>query len=108
MEKLTIVVRSDIPPGAQLAQTGHAVGAFAIQYPDSFSLWARVGKNIVVLGARDLTHLMDLYGAAALRGLSRAIFAEPDIGGQPTAIALGDGARKVTGALPKALRDDRG
>ncbi len=104
MEKLYVIVRADIDPGLQLAQACHAVGVFSDLYPGLFSLWVREVKNIAVLAARDEQELVDIYRKAAHRSLDRAIFLEPDLGGAPTAIALGAGAHKICSHLPKALK----
>jgi peptidyl-tRNA hydrolase len=107
MDKFTIIVRADIDPGLQLAQACHAVAAFSQQHPESFSLWVREVKNIAVLAIPNLQALLDLYELAARKGIARAIFIEPDLGDEATAIALGEGAHKICSHLPKALRPPR-
>lgn len=105
MEKLTIIVRADIDPGLQIAQSCHALAGFADLHPGLFSPWVRDVKNIACLSDADEPTLAELYRKAVQLGLARACFHEPDLGGALTAIALGEGARRICSHLPKALRD---
>jgi peptidyl-tRNA hydrolase len=107
MDKFTIIVRADIDPGLQLAQACHAVAAFSQQHPEIFNPWAREVKNIAVLAIPNLSALLDLYELAARKQLSRAVFIEPDLGDEATAIAIGPGAHKICSHLPKALKPPR-
>ena len=104
MEKLYVIVRSDLAPGAQIAQSCHAVGAFALAHPETYRAWLTGQSNIVCLNAPDENELAHLLYEAECRGISLAMFREPDFGESLTAIALGDGASKLTSRLPLALR----
>ncbi len=104
MEKLYIVVRRDLKPGAQCAQSCHALSAFACAYPDLHRDWHTNGQNLVVLSVRDIGELMLVYENAVRSGLPRVAFSEPDFGGVATAIALGGDARPIVSSLPLALR----
>lgn len=98
MKRLYVVVRSDIPPGLQLAQACHAAYAFGATRTAE-----DVGDNLVVLHAtqEDLERLVD----EAQRGVCSCVpFHEPDLGGELTAAAFGVGARRILSCLPLALR----
>ena len=107
MEKLFIVLRSDLEPGAQLAQTGHAVSEFSAQHPELFQRWRDGAKNIVVLAVPDEPELTSLLQRARMAHVSTAGFYEPDLGNSLTAIALAAGAQRLVSSLPLAGRPAR-
>lgn len=104
MEKLYIITRSDLPPGAQLAQSCHAVAAFSLAHPDEHQAWAAGPSNIVCLSAADEGSLSGLLALGRDAGFAVAEFHEPDFGGQLTAIALSGGASRLVSSLPLALK----
>lgn len=104
MEKLYIVVRGDLAPGAQLAQACHVVARFAAEHRELFLAWESGAKNIVVLSARDERELAQLLERAAVEALRVADFREPDIRDERTAIALEGRAARLVSNLPLALR----
>ena len=104
MDRLTIIIRQDLPAGAQLAQACHAVAEFGVHHPDGFRAWATNDRNIVCLAAPDEDALAALADAAESLGLACSRFHEPDLAGSLTALALGDGARQLTSCMPLALR----
>lgn len=103
MERLYVVTRSDLPPGLQLAQSVHAARQFAEEHPKLDRAWFRGSNNIVCLSVPDEPALRELVRSAE-RESPASSFLEPDLGGALTAVALGDGARKLVGNLPLALR----
>ncbi len=105
MEKLYIVVRADLPPGAQIAQSCHALRAFVEKYPGLDRQWHDTGGNLVCLSIEDERELQSLL-ADAIYGdeIACAWFCEQDLGGQLTAIALDSRARRLVSNLPLALR----
>lgn len=102
MQKLYTVVRSDIPCGARVAQTGHAVAAFATAHPGPFHAWALPEqRNIICLEAPELEQLLaTLQGA----GVRCATFRETDMGDELTGIACGEEGAKLLSSLPLAGR----
>jgi peptidyl-tRNA hydrolase len=105
VKKLYIVVRADLPPGAQIAQAGHAVAAFARRARGPFEAWVDGSNNLVVLSIADEAALGSL--ARALERIGRPVAVhEPDIGDQLTAIAFEgtDDAGRHVSSLPLALR----
>jgi hypothetical protein len=101
MKRLYVVVRSDIPPGAQLAQAVQAGVAFALHHPEQTRGWHFDSNNLVVLSARDEGHLSEL---AKLAPAAKTEFREPDFGDQLTAVAFDDAARRMLSQLPLAMR----
>jgi hypothetical protein len=49
MTKLYIIVRADLPAGAQCAQSCHALRAFIDAYPALDQAWHSGSNNIVIL-----------------------------------------------------------
>lgn len=108
MQKLYVVTRADLKPGAIVAQSCHAVSAFARVFPDAHADWLDRGQNIVVLACRDeaaLGALLDSFGDEILREC--VTFQEPDLGHALTAFAVSDRAAKALSSLPLALREPR-
>jgi hypothetical protein len=100
MEKLYIITRSDLPPGAQLAQSCHAVSSFATKYHDTHGQWVEGSNNIVCLCVANETELECLYSAA--KG-PKTRFQEPDLNDELTAVAFTDENKKLVQRLELAL-----
>lgn len=97
MKRMYVVVRSDLPPGLQMAQACHAAHEYGLFGADD------VGDNLVVLAA-NASKLQELAAHAAARGLSHVSFHEPDLGGELTACAFSASMRPFVSSLPLALR----
>lgn len=104
-DKLFLITRADLPPGAQAVQAAHAFRELIALYPNEEAAWYRVSNHIALLAARNERELANLLRAARDRGIPHASFREPDFGGQLTAIALAPGphARSICRKLPLAL-----
>ena len=108
MQKLYVVTRSNLSPGAIVAQSCHAVSAFAVRFPDEHRAWHAHGQNLVVLAAHDESALDWLM--RALEGVQQipcVAFFEPDLDNALTAFAVSDRAAKLLSQLPLALRAPR-
>ncbi len=104
MEKLFVVVRSDLNPGLQLAQSGHAIVAFQSSYSAKFDEWKKNSNNLVVLGAKNKEELAELAYDLTCKGVKVAMFREPDLGDELTSIAVEPEGQKDLSCLPLALR----
>lgn len=102
--KLYIIVRSDLPAGAQVAQSCHAIRLFGAQHPEVDEEWYQHSNNLVCLQVPDLSALLELADQAELGGHLHSVFREPDFGDEPTAMALEPAAWKLVSTLPLALR----
>lgn len=102
MKRLYVVVRSDLPPGLQMAQACHAVRAFSTGRPVLL-----FDENLIALNATP-AELMGILARVHHEQIPYAPFYEPDLDLQLTAIAIsGDGqARRILSTYPLALRDD--
>lgn len=105
MEKLYIVVRQDLPAGAQAAQCCHALRAFAHAHPDLDRQWHESGGNIVILSVPNRVELADLTARAQALHISTAEFHESDLGDELTAAAFAASARKLLSSLPLGFRE---
>lgn len=95
--KLYIIVRSDLAPGLQLAQSCHAAQAFMVEHGAAATDWLATSGNLVVLHAADESELVEIADRARGIGLIMSAFREPDLGDQLTAIAVqGEAAKKLT------------
>lgn len=87
-EKLYIIVRKDLPYGAQFAQAIHAVAEFAIEYNDLYREWHSTTNTVVVLSVKDETELLKIQQLSIENGIAHSLFREPDYSGSATSIAL--------------------
>lgn len=106
MNKLFVIIRNDLEDyGLQAAQACHAMRLFVEEHRLEENEWYRYSNNIVLLSVPDKEALMKLAYDAVNEDAPVSIFKEPDVGDEPTAIAMiGRAARKLTGHLPRALR----
>jgi len=104
MDRLYIVTRADLPAGAQLAQSCHALRAFVEHYPELDAAWHAAGGNLVCLSVPDERELDALHAAASRASLAVSGFWEEDLGDQLTALALEGSAKRLLRSLPLALR----
>lgn len=106
--KLYVVTRSDLPPGAQCAQSCHAMRLFAEEHPHIDRYWYAKSNNLVVLAAEDEASLYAVAVAAKNAGIAVSLFREPDLDNALTAIAIEPDGAKLTSNLPLAMKTKRG
>lgn len=104
MEKLFVIVRSDLAPGAMLAQACHGMRAFAAAHPEIDAAWYRDSNNLVVLEVANEAELVKLCDRAAAAGVEHASFREPDYGDAMTAITLAPWGWRLVSSLPLAMK----
>ena len=75
-----VLVRADLRPGLQMAQAIHAAVDLALSHPEQ----AAVTPNTIVLAVPDEGALLDW---ADRLDVPFVLFAEPDLGGEHTALA---------------------
>ena len=105
--KLYIIVRSDIPPGLQLAQSCHAAFAFATEHASLTNDWMLNSNYIAILNVANEYELNNLIERAINSGIKFSVFKEPDIGNQITAITFEPGikSKKLCANLKLALKE---
>jgi len=104
MDRLFLIVRSDLQPGLQMAQAAHALSAFAAAYPEEHARWRLSSNNLVCLSVGTEGELRATGAKALLRGALVTVFTEPDLDGQATAAAISGEAKGALRTLPLALR----
>lgn len=106
MERFYIVVRADLDPGDQLAQSAHASTTFACAHASIARAWQAGDNNLIVLSVPDEGALDRLRIAISETSPRRVAVHEPDLGYQLTAIAFEgtDAAIRLVSSLPLALR----
>lgn len=105
MDKLYVIVRSDLPAGLEAAQCCHAMRLFAAEHPETERAWYEGSNNLVLLSVPSEGKLKALAANLEAHGLKVSSFTEPDLDGQTTAITVEPGAGKLLSTLPLALRD---
>ena len=103
--KLYIIVRADLPPGAQLAQACHAMRLWSHEHEVTDRHWYHKSNNLVVLQVPSEACLKHLAGKAEDAGVEHSVFREPDYDNTITAIAIEPAGRKLLSNLRLALRD---
>jgi peptidyl-tRNA hydrolase len=103
-EKLHVVTRADLPPGAQGVQSMHAAIQFHHEHPDVGQRWFRESNHLAWLQVSDEIELEKLIDKAERLGVKYSVFREPDLGDRLTAIAFEPGrmGRKVCSGLELA------
>jgi hypothetical protein len=91
LKRLYVVVRQDLDPGYQIAQSLHAFREFVHFFPDIELDWYKTSNTIIVKGIQDERELLGLAKSALATGIKFATFREPDMGDQITSIAFEPG-----------------
>lgn len=106
--KMYVLVRQDISPGYQIAQSIHAKDQFTHEFPDTENKWYQESNTIVVLGVPSEDALKAYAYLAESQGLKCSMFYEPDIN-EHTALAIepGEAAAKLCANLKVAGRGYR-
>jgi hypothetical protein len=105
--KIYVLVRGDISPGYQLAQSCHAALRFAVEHPEVTREWMDCSEYICCLSVEDPRQLKVYAYMAEQLGIKVSRFFEPDIGDKLTAIALEPSklSQNLCRGLPLALSE---
>ena len=104
INKLIVVTRKDLTPGYQIAQAGHALAQFMLDYPDQANQWNN--NYLICLSVENENQLKTLLEKMRMHDIPVSYFLEPDLGNEMTAIAFqgSDKASKLTSSIPLALK----
>lgn len=83
-----MLIRQDLDPAYQSVQAGHAVAQFMLEHPDEWK-----NEYLIYLHVNDIEALARWEWKIQEKDKPYSIFIEPDIGNQPTAIAVKDSGR---------------
>lgn len=87
-QKLYVVTRRDLSPGAQAVQGMHALVEFQFEHPEQAKEWHSISNHLCFLSVDDEAVLSGLCGTLFARGIRHSQFREPDMGMSLTAIAI--------------------
>lgn len=102
--KMYVIVRSDLKPGLQVAQSCHAMRLFIEEHPKVDQVWYEASNNLVVLGVPNKEALAKLAYDLTVQGVEVSTFREPDLNNELTAIAAGPAAQRYLSTLPLAMK----
>lgn len=87
LNRLYVLVRTDINIGPftsySAVQAGHAVAQYMLEYPDAWR-----NSTLVYLRVKDEKTLLEWRDKMIMRGHPYALFREPDIQNEATALAI--------------------
>jgi len=87
-QKLYVVVRADLTPGQQMAQSIHAFREFCETFPETEARWYLRSNHICVLQVANADELLELKAEAGKRRIRCAWFLEPAYGHSITAVSF--------------------
>lgn len=108
-QKLYVVTRRDLSPGAQAVQGKHALVEFMFEHPEKARQWYGESNTLGFLSVADEKELDYLVGKLSSLGIAHSMFREPDMGMSLTAIAVEatDQAAEALRHLPLAMKEFR-
>lgn len=108
LSKMYVLVRQDLTPGYQIAQSIHAKDQFTHDFPEEENEWYFESNTIVVLGVKNECSLKAFAYMAESNGLRHSMFFEPDVN-EYTALAIepGDKTAELVAPLRTACKGYR-
>jgi peptidyl-tRNA hydrolase len=88
--RLYVLCRRDLPAAQQTVQACHAIAHFVLGHAGDEDVreWADAHRTIVVLGVDGERDLRAWRAELSARGVPCESFAEPDLGGETTSLAV--------------------
>jgi peptidyl-tRNA hydrolase len=102
--KMFVIVRADLDPGSQAAQSAHALRLFGEEHQTIDRYWYAKSNNLVLLSVPNEAALKHLASRAADAGFACSSFREPDFDDTVTAITIEPDGYKLVSNLPLALK----
>lgn len=104
IKRLIVITRDDLKPGQQLAQSGHSVAQYMLDYPEMAKEWNN--SFLISLSVKSEEKLKFLLKKLLDMGISVSYFVEPDIGYQLTSICFieTEQTKELTIRLPLSLK----
>jgi peptidyl-tRNA hydrolase len=103
-DKLYVVVRNDLKPGQQAAQSLHAMAEFFIKHPDHAKEWHTDSNYVALLEVSNERRLEKLLAHAERDNIPHAAFCEPWLDNSLTAVALHPAGGHLVKEFQLALR----
>lgn len=101
-----VVTRSDLSPGVRIAQSCHALRQFTAEHPEIDKHWFETSNYLVVLEAKNEIELEYLLDIADNKGIKTAVFREPDLYNEITAVTFepSNASKQMLRKLPLAMK----
>lgn len=105
-QKLYVVTRRDLSPGAQAVQGMHALVEYSMYHKEAYLEWFRESNHLCFLSVGDEKELDALCGTLFTHDVVHTMFREPDMGMSLTAVAIEatDRASELVKKLKLALK----
>lgn len=102
---MVIVTRKDLKPGAQLAQSLHAISQYSLEHENKFKQWNN--NYIISLSIENEQKLDNLLLNLEKKGVQVSSFYEPDLNNELTSICFleNDITRRLTSSLPLSFKE---
>lgn len=102
-----MLTRTDLPQGQQATQSVHAAFLFARHLPERTRAWFDDSSYLVLLGVEDEAALREWADRLEAKGCSFALWREPDLDNELTAVAVAPSpvAERTLSSLPLLLRE---
>ena len=103
VQRLIVITRSDLKPGLQIAQSGHAISQFLLDYPDLGKKWNN--NYFISLSVNSEHKLQKILSQLFDMGISVSYFTEPDINDELTSVCFleSDKTKRITSKLRVSL-----
>ena len=86
ISRLIVITRADLAPGYQIAQSGHAIAQFFLEYPEQAKQWNN--NYLISLSVSNEQKLQQLLIKIGETGTDVSYFTEPDINDELTSICF--------------------
>jgi peptidyl-tRNA hydrolase len=88
--RMVVIARRDLSPAQQAVQSCHAVAELCLRHggDPGIAEWDKDHKTMILLGVDDKDELEMWQSKVEALDVPHATFREPDIGDEPTAIAI--------------------
>jgi peptidyl-tRNA hydrolase len=103
-DKLYVVVRKDLKPGEQAAQSLHAIVEFCMAHPHHAKEWHSLSNYVCLLEVSSERRLHKLLKQAEAAKIPHAHFREPWLKDSLTAVALHPSGKDLVKEFQLALR----
>lgn len=104
-QKLIVITRRDLTPGAQAVQSAHAAIDFQHQHPTIAREWNSNSNYLIFLSVQNEQELKKFIQKFQIYDINHTVFIEPDLDNQITAVCVepSEKTMKLCSHLPLAL-----
>lgn len=105
-KRLIVVTRKDLTPGQQIAQSGHGISQFLLEYPHSAKEWNN--QYLISLAINSEEKLIKILQKLQEKKVEVSYFTEPDLNDELTSICFieTDKTKSLTSSLQLSLNNN--